>query len=280
MVRVFLMLFGVTTTAGGLAQAVGRVGRRCGGAYAEIQRSVGASPVVVADETGWRLGGRPGWLHVLVGDRATYYGISPRRHADVAAGVLGWGYHGTLVHDGWSPYDRFAKAWHQQCVGHVLARVNRMLEHATGGAVHFPRHVKALLQEALQWRDRYKAGQATRDDLADATLSLADRLERMTRGRKRNAANERLSKHLRNHLWEWFMFLLNPDLPATNWPAEHGLRLGVINRKVWGGNRDPSGKDSQEVLMSVVGTCFRASLNPLSYLSLALRTWNPHLIPP
>jgi transposase len=280
MVRVFSMLFGVTVTAGGLAQAVQRAGRRCRGAYDEIRRSVAGSRQVVADETGWRLEGRPAWLHALVGDRATYYGISRRRDAEVAAAVLGWDYHGTLVHDGWSSYDRFAQAGHQQCVGHVLARVHRMLEVASGGAVHFPRRVKAIFQEALRLRNAYEAGQLSEDDLSVGGLSLACQLEALTEHPKQHAANERLSKHLRNHLWEWFRFLFHPGIAATNWPAEHAIRLGVINRKVWGGNRDARGGDTQAVLMSVTETCFRLDVNPLSYISRALRTWNPRLIPP
>jgi transposase len=280
MARIFLMLFGVTVTAGALAQAVGRVGRRCQGAYGEIQRSVAGSASVVIDETGWRLGGEPAWLHVLVGNRATYYSISPRRDAGVAAAVLGWDYEGALIHDGWSPYDRFAKAQHQQCVGHVLARIRRLLAMARGGAVHFPRRVKAVLQEALRLREEYRAGRLTADELAMSGLALACQLQRLTERPKQNAANERLSKHLRKHIWDWFRFMFYPELPATNWPAEQAIRLGVINRKVWGGNRDPTGRDAQRTLMSVIETCFRMGISPVDYISRAMRTWCPQFMPP
>jgi hypothetical protein len=35
-----------------------------------------------------------------------------------------------------------------------------------------------------------------------------------------NEANERLAKHLYNHTGAWFMFLLDPSIPATNYLGE------------------------------------------------------------
>ena len=275
------VLFGISITRGGVSQAVQRAGQRCRPVYVQqIQAAVRRSPWVVADETGWKVGGRSAWLHVLVGTDATCYCISRRRSSEVAAAVLGWNYAGMLIHDGLATYNRLAAARHQQCVGHVLARCKRMLATAVGGAVRFPRQVIALLEEALRLRDEHRAGRLTEDELADATLSLACGLEVMTDRPKQNAENERLSKHLRRHLWEWFRFLLEPATDATNYRAEQALRLGVINRKVWGGNRDETGRMSQQVLTSVIATCFRRGVCPIDFISRCCRTWSPRLIPP
>jgi transposase len=40
-------------------------------AYEEIRQSLKNSTVITPDETGWRQGGRPVWLHAWVGDQAT-----------------------------------------------------------------------------------------------------------------------------------------------------------------------------------------------------------------
>ena len=279
--QVFQVLFGISITRGGVSQVVQRVGRRCWPVYQQqIQPAVRRSPSVTADETGWKIGGRSAWLHVLVGAKATCYCIDRRRAAEVAAAVLGWNYAGVLIHDGLASYDRFQAARHQQCVRHVLARSQAMLAVAVGGAVHFPRQVIALFQESLRLRDEHQAGRLSADELADAALALACQLEAMTQRPKQNPANERLSKHLRKHIWEWFWFLLEPGIDATNWRAEQALRLGVINRKVWGGNRDESGRLSQQILMSVVATCSQQKVCPIDYMSRSLRTWSPQLIPP
>jgi Transposase IS66 family len=52
----------------------------------------------------------------LVGPEATAYFIDPTRSSDVAADILGFDYAGTMIHDRWSPYDRFHEASHQQCL--------------------------------------------------------------------------------------------------------------------------------------------------------------------
>jgi len=279
--QLFQVLFGISITRGGVSQAVQRAGQRCRPVYVQqIQTAVRRSPWVVADETGWKVGGRSAWLHVLVGTDATCYCIGRRRSSEVTAAVLGWNYAGLLIHDGLATYDRLSAARHQQCVGHVLRRCQRLLATAVAGAVHFPRQVIALLEEALRLRDEHQAGRLSEDELVVGALALACQLEAMTERPKQNEENERLSKHLRKHIWEWFRFLLEPGTDATNYRAEQAVRLGVINRKVWGGNRDESGRMSQQVLTSVIATCLRRGVCPIDFLSRCLRTWSPRLIPP
>ena len=65
-------------------------------------------------------------MHTLVGPEATAYVIDPTRSGDVAVDILGFDYAGTRIHDGWSPYDRFHEASHQQCLRHLLRRADEM----------------------------------------------------------------------------------------------------------------------------------------------------------
>ena len=64
--------------------------------------------------------GYPAWLHTLVSPQATAYVIDPTRSGAVAEDILGLDYDGTMIHDGWSPYDQFEKALHQQCLNHTI----------------------------------------------------------------------------------------------------------------------------------------------------------------
>src|SRR3954454_8029128 len=82
-------LFGISLTPGGSVQTVLRAARRCEPVYAAICQAVGQSDRVVLDETGWHVGGRPAWLHTLVGPDATAYVIDPTRSGAVAERVLG-----------------------------------------------------------------------------------------------------------------------------------------------------------------------------------------------
>src|SRR5262245_22400516 len=147
--RVLDSLFGIRLTRGGSTHVVLRAARRAEPIYASICQTVEQAPWIALDETGWHVGGRKAWLHALVGPNATAYVIDPTRSGDPAERILGLDYAGVMIHDGWSPYDNFVAAQHQQCLAHLLRRCNELLETATRGAVRFPRQIGALLHQAL-----------------------------------------------------------------------------------------------------------------------------------
>lgn len=64
---VFDALFGITLTRGACAQISGRAGVRLEPQYRHILASIRASKQLSVDETGWRVGGHPAWLHAWVG---------------------------------------------------------------------------------------------------------------------------------------------------------------------------------------------------------------------
>jgi transposase len=264
-------LFGIKLSRGGSVHTVLRAAARCEPVYEAIRQTVAQSDWAVPDETGWRVGGLPAWLHTLVGPEATVYVIDPTRSGAVAEAILGLDYDGTLIHDGWPPYDQFNDARHQQCINHLLRRADGMAATATRGAVCFPRRVAELLRAGLGLRDRHAAGAISRHGLAVARGRLENRLSDLIFPPKANAANERLAQHLWAHRADLFTFLRQPGRDATNWRAELAIRFGVILRKVWGGNRTWAGARAQAVLMSVWRTCWQQERSALDFLSQFLR---------
>jgi transposase len=269
--RVLGSLFGIPLTPGGSTHTALRAARRCESVYAAICRSVGQSSWAVLDETGWRVGGYPAWLHALVTAHATAYVVGPARSGAVAETLLGADYAGVMIHDGWSPYDNFEQARHQQCLGHLLRRCRDLLGAATRGAVRFPRRVSELLRAALDLRDRHTAGRVSDHGLAVARGRLANGLAEAIYPPKSHAGNERLAQHLWEHRGDLLTFLSEPGLDATNWRAELAIRFGVILRKVWGGSRTWAGARAQSVLMSVWRTCWQQGRSALDFLSQLLR---------
>ena len=263
-------LFGISLSRGGSVHTVLRAASRCEPVYEAIRQTVGQSDWVVPDETGWRVGGRPAWLHALVGPEATAYVIDPTRGGAVAEAILGLDYGGAMVHDGWSPYDRFENARHQQCLNHLLRRADEMAAAAARGAVCFPRRVAVLLRAGLDLRDRHAAGEISRHGLAVARGRLENQLSDLIFPPKMNAANERLAQHLWEHRDDLFTFLRQPGLDASNWRAELAIRFGVILRKVWGGSRTWAGARAQSVLMSVWRTCWQQGRSALDHVSQLL----------
>lgn len=276
-------IFGIDLSRGGSAHVVLRMATRCQTTVDQLEGTLHSSPWIVGDETGWKVGGHPAWLHTIVGDQATRYRIDSRRSACVQAEVVGADYSGVVVHDGYSSYNRrFPHASHQQCIQHLLRRARRILETCPADATEFPKQVIELVRIALDWRDQYRHRRKSRDELAEGYLGLWRALEELlhTPEAHRNAANRKLAKHLEKHAREWFWFLLDPTIDATNYRAEQALRPGVVNRKVWGGNRTPKGRTAQEDLMSVLETARRRGMDPICVLQQILLGKPPPLATP
>jgi transposase len=276
---IFDNLFGIDLTRGASAQINLRAAERLEPDYRLILEEVRTSEQIAADETGWRIGGWPAWLHGWVGDRATAYGIDSQRSADVLERVIGVDWDGILSHDGWASYERFTEAIHQQCASHVLRRAKELLAKATGGAVRFPRQVIAIFTEAIHQRNQHLRGQLSVAALQDLREEFDVRLWDLTRRPRAVPEQQKLSNHLWNHCTQWFAFLTDPDIEATNWKAEQAIRPAVVNRKVWGGNRTSAGAHAQSVLMSVLETCRRHSRSTLDHLSQSLRSVGNLLVP-
>jgi transposase len=268
----FDKFFGITLTRGAWAQVVVRAGQILQPVYQQIKERIIDSEHLTPDETGWRIGGRPAWLHGWVGDDgATLYAIDPQRSADVLEKVIGIDWSGSMTHDGFSSYERFEDVAHQQCVDHALRRARGLVDKQVGAAKIFPQQVIDLLTESLRLRDRFNAANADSDRRGQAYEDFVERLRDLTERPRCNEANERFAKHLHNHAGSWFLFLVDPAIPATNHRAEQALKTPIVNRKVWGGNRTNVGGDAQAVLSSVLETCKNRTIDVFTFVSNALR---------
>jgi transposase len=277
--RFYKTFFGIDLTRGACAQIVLRAAGRLQPAYQEVLEDLRVGAALTPDETGWRVGGQPAWLHAWVGERATGYVIDPQRSADALEAVIGIDWGGVLIHDGFASYDRFEEATHQQCLDHVLRRARRLAEGATRGAVHFPRRLITLFSAAIHLRNRFLRGEVAAEALPQARAGFDERLLELALPPRVVEPYATLSDHLWKHRREWFTFLSRPEVEATNWQAEQAIRPAVVNRKVWGGNRTWAGAAAQGVLMSVLRTCWQVERAPLDFISQTLRTFGNPLLP-
>ncbi len=267
--------FGLQRSRGALCQALARLADKAEPTYQGLVQAARQSLVNRADETGWRVGGVPWYLWVFVSDEVTVYAILPGRGFEQAASVLGAGYDGWLLHDGWIAYYLFLLAYHQSCLEHLIRRCREMAEIATPSAARFPLAVKAVLQQALETRDRYQQEHIGEHGLRTATGQLEARLDRLLDQPQRSADNRRLAQHLRHEQPWLFTFLHCPGLDATNHRAEQAIRPAVVARKVWGGNRTVHGARTQQILISVFRTCYQQGKDSFSRLVDLLRSKRP-----
>jgi transposase len=269
--------FGLQVRPSGVTHALHRAARQAAPTYAALREQIRGSPIVSPDETSWKVGGRLWWLWVFATAQTVVYAIQDGRGFDQAAAVLGADFDGVLVRDGWAPYRQFAHAAHQTCLAHLIRRCRDIAE--AHPRTVWPRHVQAVLQDALDVRDRLAAGQIAAHGAAVARGHLMARLLDLLAVPGIVPDCQRLAAHLTTELPAVFGFLFDFTVDATNWRAEQALRPAIVNRKVSGGNRSERGAETQEILSSIVQTARLRDLDPRDVIVNLLRSPQPTVSP-
>ena len=140
------------------------------------------------------------------------------------------------MRDGWIVYQRFAHAFHQTCLAHLLRRCREMLEVARPGAAELPRTVKEILQASLQLRDRRDQNQISERGLAIARGQLEARLDRTLDRSYRSPTNRRFANHLRQGTGGDVHLPLLPgvggdELPGRTSHSSHGSHSQGLGRQ-------------------------------------------------
>ena len=112
------------------------------------------------------------------------------------------------------------------------------------------------------------------------TYFLTDtKLDRLLARTYQDPGNRRLAKHLRHERPYLFTFLYCPGLvDATNNRAERVMRILVMIRKNWGGNRTENGARAQAILTSVLCTARQQDQDAFHLLVDLLRSPEPKLL--
>ncbi len=249
--------YGLTVSRSGICRALQRLGNLAAPTYDRLKASLRHSPFNGLDDTGWRVGGQLQNCRVIGNESVTVYLIEPHRGFAEAAAVLGVDYDRFLVHDGARTWYGFLQAFHQTCLAHPIRRCRDLLKFLTGKARQFPQAVLELLLDSLHLRDRRQQGLVGEHGLAVAAGRLEARLDRLLATTLCHTANQRFARHLQHEQPHLFTFLYCPGIPATNNFIEAAIRLMVVARKTWGGNRTWNGARTQQILTSVLRTCWQ-----------------------
>jgi transposase len=128
-------LFGTPVGEGTVAAMTTRAAQGLGEFLDQVTDRLAEAEVVGFDETGLRVAGALHWVHCARTDKYTLITCHPQRgKAGIdAAGVLSR-FHGTAVHDAWSPYDTYLDAEHQLCCAHALRELTAVIDTAPEAA--------------------------------------------------------------------------------------------------------------------------------------------------
>jgi transposase len=251
-------VYGLKVSEGGLVGALRTVAQRGERAVTAIRDQVRESSVVHGDETGWREGGKNGYVWTFSTLTERYF-VRRGRGKGVVDEVLGERFKGVLVSDFYAAYDHYA-GLHQRCWAHLLRDshdLQRLYPDDEGLAqwAHAVRTVydrgKAVTTTGLRQRQQEQR-RLSRDLLTACRPFVDDAL----------AVQRRLCARIVRYLPELLTFVGDPQVPADNNPAERSLRHLVTQRKISGGTRSPQGTDTTMALATLFGTWRIRGENP------------------
>ena len=251
---------GLHLSLGALVDATRKVAGKAQRELEAILECIRGSPVVHADETGWREDGHNGYVWTFSTPTQRYF-LRRNRGKAVVDEVLSDEFAGVLVSDFYAAYHHYDGP-KQRCWAHLLRDIHDLRtlypdDQRTGrwaDAVHqIYRQAAAFTHPSEQ--QRRKAQLALERRLLARCRSFLD---------DPSSAPARLCRRIRNHIKELFVFVAHPEVPPDNNAAERSLRPVVVSRKVSGGTRSAAGTDTKMALASIFGTWRAHGLNPLT----------------
>jgi len=271
--RFFERAFSFKVHASTFCRAGLRLADRLDPTYQSLARTMAQSPVVYADETGWKTGGHRRWLWVFTTPQATVYKIAPSRGGEVAASVLGADFSGILGRDGWAAYRALLRARFQSCVFHILRRARNILELAKRGQAKFARGVLRVFDAALALRGR--RDELTPHGFASLRGKVEAELDWLLSWKPTYEPNRKFRNHLHQERPHLLTFLHEPDVEAANWPAEQAIRPAVLARKISGGTRTDRGSEAHSILTSILRTAAQQQLDAVDLFIAAFHARQP-----
>ena len=265
---------GLSLSVGAIVETLHTLAARGAPLVEQIGEAIRGSPVLHVDETGWRQNGGNGyvWTVSTPTERAFVWG---GRERAMLERQIGDAYGGVLVSDFYGAYTSYAGR-HQYCWAHLLRDVDELTEQhrddaavqGWGDAVHalYQRATSSAAASDPNPRARRQQRQAYETELGALCAPFVGVA----------AAPQRvLCERITKHLGELFVFVEEPDVPATNNAAERSLRHLVTTRKISGGTRAPTGTATKMTLATLFGTWRLHGLNPLDECRALLA--NPQL---
>ena len=249
----------LSLSLGAITRALHQVAQRGEPLAQNILEGIRGSPVVHADETGWRQDGVNGYVWTFSTPTQRYF-LRRGRNKEVVDEVLGEEFNGVLVSDFYAAYHHYP-GLKQRCWVHLLRDIHDLKS-------LYPQDVPLARWAAKVHRIYTQAKAFAHPD--EKKRSLAQhRLEQKLLVCCRpyledpSAPQRKLCRRITDFIKELFTFVTHPHVPSDNNAAERSLRPLVVSRKISGGTRSEQGTQSKLTLATLFRTWQAQKLNPL-----------------
>ena len=224
---------GIPISSGTVHNITKRAGSALDRAAKDIIRTLIACTVLHIDETQLKLNGKPVWVWIFADPftgRSAYV-IRDSRGLKVLQEILGDGWKGTIVCDGWRPYTRYRI---QRCWAHITREMRNLKDMYPKNWAAW--HVEYVLSRIYADALRIPASTPKYERRRLRKL-LVQRTRRLARVYADDPVIGKFMGKLDRASGDLFQFVLDPRIPSTNNAAERGLREIVVHRKIRGSIR-------------------------------------------
>lgn len=264
-------LHGLRLSTGEIVELLHDVADATTAAVGALRDQMRMSPVLHADETGWREDGQNGyaWVFATPGaDGIRYYEHDRSRAQAVVQRIVvpveGQRSNACLISDFYCGYNDYPGP-QQRCWVHLLRDLHELkVDHPADDAVlSWARGVRQLYDDAHTWLNAHpQPTDSERQSMYDQMLKHAVALGHQyaqVQGHPCHALAQRLLRHQD----ELFQFVVRDGVASDNNLAERAARPLVVVRKISGGSRSRRGTRTRMALATLFGTWQVRGLNPL-----------------
>jgi transposase len=275
--RYLASLHGLELSVGEICALLDTVAAEGEAAAGALKAELRASPQLYVDETGWRENGQNGYVWVMTnGAGVSYFHYDHSRAGEVARGMTGAHYSGTLNSDFYGGYNAY-HCHQQRCWAHLLRDLAELEKaHSTEEAVtEWVAAVRKLYSEGVEC-DR-RAPPPSTEERETKAAELRGRAHELGLKWAQEAGHptQALGKRLLRHEGELFEFVRQAEVEATNNRAERAIRPLAVARKISGGTRSGGGSTTRMRLQTLFTSWAAKGVDPLQACLEMLRAKTP-----
>ena len=271
--QILLWMYNIKISVGEITNILHSVASKGKKEYEKLRDEIRGSPYVHMDETGFREKGQNGYVWVAVTDLVRYYMRDRSRSGLIPKSILGEGYSGTVICDGYSAYN-IIYCLLQRCWVHILRNGKELLKKNPDNKeleVWF-NGIHEIYKSAC---DRKKeVGYSDIPEYRREIIRLEYEERIMQHVSKMSSSSIKsictYADFFKKHQPELFVFMQYIEVISENNPAERAIRPLVISRKISGGTRSEKGTETKMILVSLFETLKIRNFNQITAIKQML----------
>jgi len=255
--KLFNDFYGLNISAGTVDTFLENLSEKSGSTYESIHARIRQSPVVGADETGCKAGGKKYWFHVWQTPLLTFIVAFASRGYAVIEEYFKDGFTNSYyVSDCWASQLKVKARSHQLCMAHLLRELTNFVENLKSD---WSASMKDLFLRAIALKRNMTENDYMNppEDIARFNTELDELLK--VDCSKYHEKEQAFVKRMISNRQSIFTFLTHPEVPPDNNASERAIRNVKVKTKVSGQfrNKDGKGADRYAKIRSVVDTTIK-----------------------